>query len=165
MRRDVGWGPLTSLALAAGVYLYVNTTSGELGQEALLDSPVFNPPPRCHRNESSKYYNSCEVSGGRGGHRQPISHPPPSPGSPTAHRASRHRHRAEQSRALAQIGRTSELCLCVNTARVCVARLGVGMRGRVSPTRVCLDMRECRRGHQQGGTRRSRPVQYLGIEL
>lgn len=44
------------------MYLYVDTTSGELGQEALLDSAIFNPPPPCHRNETSKKcYKSCEV--------------------------------------------------------------------------------------------------------
>ncbi|XP_052121753.1 tyrosine-protein kinase receptor-like [Frankliniella occidentalis] len=46
---------------ASGMYLYAKSADEPMGSEALLDSAVFNPPPPCHRNATSRFKNSCEI--------------------------------------------------------------------------------------------------------
>lgn len=46
-----------------GNYLFVhmNTEKATFASTAVLQSIIFNPPPRVHGNISSSYYNTCSV--------------------------------------------------------------------------------------------------------
>ncbi|CAG2060727.1 unnamed protein product, partial [Timema podura] len=48
---------------ASGVYAYVLMAKKgrQMGDEAKLRSALFNPPPPCHSNISSPFYNSCSA--------------------------------------------------------------------------------------------------------
>nr|CAD7260440.1 unnamed protein product [Timema shepardi] len=48
---------------ASGVYAYVLMAKKgrQMGDEAKLRSALFNPPPPCHSNISSPFYNSCSI--------------------------------------------------------------------------------------------------------
>lgn len=50
---------------STGKYLYVNMLkeNAEFATSATVRTVDFNPPPRVHGNISSRYYNSCAVSG------------------------------------------------------------------------------------------------------
>lgn len=60
--------------LFAGVYLYVNVSAADLGSGAILESPIFHPPPCYHSDSSQLYSNSCTVSWKKPKHSNPSYH-------------------------------------------------------------------------------------------
>ncbi|XP_024082782.1 leukocyte tyrosine kinase receptor isoform X3 [Cimex lectularius] len=49
---------------SSGYYMYVDMSGRkyDMGTPSELESPIFDPPPTCHNNNSSPYYNSCYIS-------------------------------------------------------------------------------------------------------
>ncbi|CAM1297504.1 ALK (predicted), partial [Pycnogonum litorale] len=48
---------------STGSYLYIEVTDKKawIGHSAVLNSPIYNPPPRYHGDVNSTYFNSCKV--------------------------------------------------------------------------------------------------------